>query len=415
MSIEAKQGTDAGTELVDRVRLRQDELEQTILARILEGSDGLPGLEDTEYMAGLSAAVARAIDHTLLRIKGDGEDERVPPELIAQAQRAARMGTSLDMVLRRYVIGSTVMSDFIMQEAERMEFPSARCTLREALNVLGAVLDHLLNRVASEYEGELESIRRSPERRRAERVRRLLAGLPGDMTDLGYDPTGWHVGVIATGPKADTALRRLAGALGNRLLCVRQDEQTAWGWLGGARPTPVAQIERLLHKNDACLRDAGGHRSAGKEPYDRGADPTDVLLALGEPAPGLDGWRLTHRQAQAAQRVAQRDPRPVTRYADVALLASVIGDDALARSLVEIYLAPLDRTDGNGAVLRETLRAYFATGRNASSAASALGVSRHTVESRLHAIEDKLGSLLRTRQAELEVALRLEAISPRLP
>lgn len=35
-----------------------------------------------------------------------------------------------------------------------------------------------------------------------------------------------------------------------------------------------------------------------------------VLLAVGEPAQEVEGWRLSHRQAQAALLVALRSPRP---------------------------------------------------------------------------------------------------------
>ena len=49
--------------------------------------------------------------------------------------------------------------------------------------------------------------------------------------------------------------------------------------------------------------------------------PAGVSSAIGEPGKGLDGWRLTHRQAQAAMRIALRRPQRLTRYADVALLA----------------------------------------------------------------------------------------------
>ena len=75
----------------------------------------------------------------------------------------------------------------------------------------------------------------------------------------------------------------------------------------------------------------------------------------------------------------------------------------------EIYLAPLGG-EKDGAVARKTLRAYFAAGRNAATAAAALGVDRHTVERRLHSIETRLGRLLHTCHAELEVALRLEEL-----
>ena len=137
-----------------------------------------------------------------------------------------------------------------------------------------------------------------------------------------------------------------------------------------------------------------------------------VLLAVGEPAQGVEGWRLSHRQAQAALLVALRSPRPrgVTHYADVALLASVLRDEMLARSLIEIYLAPLERQRDGGRMLRDTLRAYLAAGRNASSAAVALGVARNTLESRLRTIEQSLTLPLSACLSELEVALRFEEL-----
>lgn len=70
--------------------------------------------------------------------------------------------------------------------------------------------------------------------------------------------------------------------------------------------------------------------------------------------------------------------------------------------------APLaDGRDG-GLELRKTLRAYFTTGRNITSAASALGVSRQTVGNRLRVIEEKLGRTIESCAPEIEVALRLD-------
>ena len=57
---------------------------------------------------------------------------------------------------------------------------------------------------------------------------------------------------------------------------------------------------------------------------------------------------------------------------------------------------------------RETLRAYFASGRNISSTAAALGVDRRTVTNRIRAIEDLFGRPLGDFATELETALRLD-------
>jgi hypothetical protein len=298
----------------------------------------------------------------------------------------------VDTVLRRYVLGSTLLGDFLMQEASSEDLADQGTVLREMLSDQAGILDRLMTVITDEYMRELRRTERSPEQRRTERVQRLLSGGNCDSVELGYELECWHVGAIATGAGASEVLKQLAVRLGSSLLCVPRGRDNVWAWLGSARAPTGRDVERAF---EAC-DDRGG------------------FLALGEVGRGLGGWRLTHLQAQAAMRVALRRARPLTRYADVALLASVLRDDALASSLVEIYLAPLGSPTNGGAVLRETLRAYFAVGHNASSAASALGVTRHTVQNRLRTIEEKLGQALRTRQAEIEVALQMEELGDRL-
>jgi DNA-binding PucR family transcriptional regulator len=124
----------------------------------------------------------------------------------------------------------------------------------------------------------------------------------------------------------------------------------------------------------------------------------------------MEGWRLTHQQAQAARVVALRRPQGVTRYTDVALLASALRDQNLTGALIDAYITPLANARDGGKGLYETLRAYIAAERNISSAAAALGVARNTVDNRLRTIEDRLGRTLHPCPAELEVALQLQEL-----
>jgi sugar diacid utilization regulator len=256
------------------------------------------------------------------------------------------------------------------------------------LATLGVLLDHLTSSGVEEYQRELEREARSPERRHSERVQRLLAGGHLSAAELGYELDAWHLGVIATGASAEQSVRRLAGGLGRELLSVSPSEQTVWAWLGGERRLASADFERLLSAKEAA----------------------GLRLAIGEPGRGIEGWRLTHRQAQSAMLIALRRPQGLARYADVVLLSALLRDEELARSLLEIHLSPLDCDGNGGAVWRETLRAYFASGCNAATAAAALGVDRRTVARRLHAIETRLGRRLHTCQPELELALRLKEL-----
>jgi sugar diacid utilization regulator len=215
----------------------------------------------------------------------------------------------------------------------------------------------------------------------------LLEGQRLDTSELPYEFDTFHLGLVAKGPGAEEAIREIARPLDRRLLLVPRGEETVWAWLGGRRTLDLEDLKRTL--------------SEGL--------PTEVSLAIGEPGEGLGGWRFTHRQAKAALPVALHGSEPCVRYVDVALLAAVARDELLATTLRQIYLEPLER-DG-GEVLCRTLRAYLAAERNASSAASALGVRRHTVTSRLRTIEQRLGCSLTTHATEIDTALRLQALT----
>jgi hypothetical protein len=385
--VEAESVERIGARLAERLRARRAEIEEAIFARFGDVGFDAAG-EDAEYVAGARAAVAEAVDYGLMGIE-QGEEwlGSIPPAAVAQARRAARNGVSLERVLLRYNAGRTLLEDFVMQEAEHSDLASQRGALRHVLRTQGALLDHSTVSISHEYQAEIERAAHLPELRRTERVQRLLAGVPVDHSELGYDFDAEHLGMIAMGPGAQETVRALAARLGRQLLSVSRSEETVWAWLGGQASPAIGDVERLLSDRE----------------------PAGVSLAIGVPGKGIEGWRLTHRQAQAAMLVFLQRPQTITRYADVALLAAVLKDRELAKSLVEVHLAPLD-SQKDGPVSRETLRAYFASGCNAATAAAALKVDRHTVERRLHTIETRLGRLLHTCHAELEVALRLEEL-----
>jgi hypothetical protein len=371
-------------ELVARIRARRTEIQDAIFARVRAMAGPSEVSSDAEYVAGLRAAVIEALDHAVASIEhGDEWSAPIPSAAVAQARRAARNSVSLDTVLRRYAAGDRQLVEFIMDVAD--EFPAQE--LRYLLQTHGLQVDRFMAAVAAEYMDELERVARSPEQRVADAVEKLLVGEPVDTSKLDYEFEGyWHLGIIVTGTGAARSVKLLADTMDRELLSMEHSEQTVWAWLGGRRRLVIDEVEQVIAK----------------------VAPQELSLAIGEPAKGLDGWRLTHRQAQAALWVALRKPQQqLTRYADDLLLAAALRDDVLARSLNEIYFLPLcDQRDG-GIVARDTLRAYFTTGRNAATAAALLGVDRHTVQRRLRKIEDQLGRLMHTCYPELEIALRL--------
>ncbi len=375
-------------ELVRRLQARLPEIEKAVFAQVCRLA-GPIGMEDSAYLVGLEAAVGAAIGYAITRIeRDDGWAPPLPAASVSQARRAAREGVGLDTVLRRYTAGSNLLDEFIVAEAGDLSSE----LLRQVVAERGPQIDEMMAAVAAEYHSELELVGRSASQRRAERVSQLLDGNGlASPADMGYDLEAWHLGMIIVGENAKLTARALAERLGCQLLELQREPGTVWAWLGGPRKAAFARLEQLLGD---------------------GARP-DVSVAVGEPRHGLDGWRLTHREAQLALQVLLQEPKPLVRGRDVILLAGVMRDDTLVRALLDTYLGPLEGDGSSGKVLLETLRAYFAASGNAAAAAIRLGVTRHTVQRRIRSVETKLGRLLHTCQAELEVALRVDELKRR--
>src|SRR6476659_272804 len=384
----ARSPGEARSALSERLQARRPEIEQVVLTRILALAKPGEAL-DPEYADGLRAAVTAALDYGLAAVRAAAEaPPPIPAALFAQVRLAARNGIGLDTVLRRYFAGYTLLTDLLLEEAAHADL-MGEDALQQLIRSQASLFDRLLAAVSEEYLREESSQRsRSSEQRRIESVERLLAGELVDTSKLGYDFDLWHLGLIANGVEADEAVRDLAASLAGLLLLVRPATDVAWAWLGARDGFSSAKLESLAFRSL----------------------PSGVSLAAGEAIAGISGWRITHGQAKAALPIATRSPGTLIRYAGVALLASMLQDDLLATSLRELYLVPLAEERDGGEMARTTLRAYFAAGRNASSAAATLGVSRQAVTHRLRAIEQRLGRPLSACAIELEAALDMEAL-----
>jgi hypothetical protein len=377
----------APTALSERLSERLSEIEQAVITRIYAISDPTD-TGDPLYLSGLRDAVRTALEYGLEAIeRGDRSTQAPPAALLAQARAASRAGVGVETILRRYLAGYSLLGEQIIAEAERLALSGVE--LKRLLRSQGALLDRVLAAVGEEYGRESRERLEGSERHRAERVRRLLCDELLDAADLGYDFEGTHLGAIATGPGTAQALRQIAASLAWGSLLVRPANGTIWAWFGARRGLDPTKLYRHLSRSW----------------------PAEAVLSLGEPAEGLEGWRLTHRQAKAALVVALEGEESITRYAEVPLLACALQDDLLATSIYRLYLAPLERERDGGRAMRETLSAYLAAGRNVSSAAVALGASRRTVTTRLQAYEGLTGRSLVDSAAEVETALRLAQLN----
>lgn len=311
---------------------RRAEIEQAAATRVY-GVAGTSENVDPEYVQGLRAAISTAIDYAVLSIKRGEEGEEAVPfpgPLLLQARRAARNGISIDTVLRRYMGGYSLFADFLIQEAERNGVDAVQ--VQALMRRLGQLFDRLLAAVATEYERETEMRVDTAEMRRTERLQRLIDGEYLDTQEFNYDFEGYHVGALASGSGALEAIRKLASALDRRLLTAQQSDGVVSAWMGGRWGLPSGKVESVVSR---CW-------------------PEGVPLALGELSQGLDGWRLTHRQARATFAIAQQKGGEPVHYANVALLASALNDDLLEASLRKVFLEPLEQDrDGGEAATRD--------------------------------------------------------------
>ncbi len=379
--------------VVEQLRARSEEVAQAIHAHILETVPHADSAEDPDYRQGVKRAIEALLQYTFDGLTRGPELSRVAPPAaaLAQARRAARAGVGVGTVLRRYLAGHEHLSELIAEAADADGRAGREQVLRQLRTRQATLVGELTEAIEREYEREHERLACTPEQRRWEIVRRLLAGETLDAADtaaLGYQLDGrWHVGVVLSGDHAEEAIQALKLKLGRRLLWARCEPGMVWAWLGGDQRKPAApEIERL----------ATAHQE------------TPVTVAIGEPGRGLEGWRLTHHQAREAVALATRTPSHVGRYGDAPLLVAALNNDTLAQSLA-VFLARLDCL-GNGTKLRRTLRAYLDLQCNATSTAALLKIGRHTTETHIRTAEELLGRTLSSCLPQLHTALALDEL-----
>lgn len=378
------------TTLSNALKGRSDEL----CARLLGHTQReLPSLWDASVAGfghtlrgGLEDHVAGAI-HELGR--GREPLAELTPRMLEEMQAAARARLSLDDLMQTRRLAHAVLWEALMDEVYGTELGAVAHAdlMKTSSRFLFAYVDAALPLLRAAYERERRTGLHDRASRRERLVQDLLSGLPVDPADLGYDLRGRHLCAVAWGAAPGAALDALVTALGVREhLLVTAGGHCAQAWLavpsGRCEPAPAL--------------------------------PGGTSCAIGEPADGAEGFRVTHRQAHSAYRVGlRRPPGSLTRYRDVALVALAAADAAAAEDFVAHWLGPLATDDDpRMAVLRTTLATYFAVGQNALAAAARLGVNDRTVAYRLRRIEEQvLEEPIAARRDELAVALRLHELA----
>ena len=320
-------------------------------------------------------------------------------EALAMARDLARRGLDVD-ALQAFRVGQNVAWQRWMALA--FELTSDPAELRELLDVsarsIFAYVDETIMRLAEQVERERDELTRGTHAQRLEVVSLIVEGAPIAIdrasTRLGYELARDHTAAVvwADRPDPDPAdLERAAEAVGRaagaRPLIVLASASALWVWVAATDGVDGDALEAAV------------------------ASLGEVRIALGPTAAGLEGFRRSHLDALATQRLMQRVPQVrLAAYEDVQVVALATTDEQRALEFVSRTLGDLA---GAPAELRETARVYLREGSNAAQAARVLFTHRNTILTRLARIESLLPAPLAGRG--LQVALALEILHWREP
>ncbi len=382
---------ESGLRLVtDAVRERVPELYDVIKRRLQAETPTYSSAGNESLSAAESETITASLRDVLDHIADGGSGStRVSNEALREVRLAARAGVGLQVLLQGSRVAQSVTWDFVLEEAHRLlaDGNERMAVLRRASAHHFAWNETISAAIVEAFEQESSVYAlQSRERRKMSTLKALLAGLPVDTADLEYPLAGRHLAARVWGAAPEPVARSIGDRTGLRPLVGIQSADECLVWL----PWPA----RLGWPADVLS----------------GLDlPKDTHAAFGAVGEGLDGFRLSHRQAGEARAVAEALGRQVAWYDEVVLEAVALHDIAATRTFVLDELGPLGDVTDPGNVLIETLRAYFATGENAVNTATRLGVHSRTVAYRLRSVEAKIGKAALHRD-ELVIALRLAAL-----
>jgi DNA-binding PucR family transcriptional regulator len=375
--------------------------------------------EPADLMAELHAAVSAAADEPLrsepvlaaevaasnranvlhlaasmLKDPGGPVPANLTPEVLGIAREAFRRGIE-QAVYTTYHAGQNAVWAYWMRTAFSLSADPA--ALRQALEAgsrsLSGFIDDTVAALSEQLRRERADLARSSHARRFEVVSLILDSAPittgRASTQLGYDLRRRHTAaVLWTDPRRpdQAALAQAAEALGpathaRQVLTVIASSSSVWAWLAAAADTGAAAVTAAT------------------------AAHPGVRVAVGPGGVGVDGFRRSHFDAIAAQRLMSRRPDlRVARFADVQLVALALQDEQRAREFVARTLGELAGADRE---LRDTLCAYIGEQFSAARAARALYTHRNTVLNRLQRAERLLPSPLAGHGLEVGVALEI--------
>jgi len=398
-------------EIAEIVETLSAELDQVSAALADEIHEHLDELDDDMRTWTLQSTRANlGVMVTLMREGADPRSVTAPPEAIGYAKEYVVRGLDFTLLQRAYRTAQGVFAGMILERLRRAtDDPDHLADAMGYFNAwIFAWIEAIERQLTTVYMGEREQWVRGAAAMRAAEVRAILAGAPVDVAAvskrLGYELDRFHVGYVVWNEGGEDSPGD-AGALFGEM---EQVAAAVAESLGARSALTVAQGRHL-----ACWAGRREPQHLGDLRVPRGAGK-GLSVAAGTPAPGVEGFVLSHREALLARRVAQLrgDRAARVSFPDLSLEALMVDDVEAARRFAERELGPLAASDDATVRLASTLSVFLEEGASFVRASRRLGVHANTVTYRVRRAEDLLGHKVSERQLELRVALRLARLMP---
>jgi hypothetical protein len=365
-------------------------------------------LPDEHALLSATEASCTANIEQIFTLLGSGaapEDLVVPQPALDYAEGLVHRRTPLATLLRAYRLGhgyllnitSSTLREGIEDEAVLLS------ALEASSNFTFEYIDGVCDQLVEAYHVERDRWVRTAAAVRAETARNIIDGqLENERvasSRLGYELRRSHVALILSGEaehrangRASSLEReaiRAAALLGcGDPLLIPAGSAVLWAWCGTFKPPPpdvLAQVE--------CHHPAEG-----------------VRMALGRPAYGLEGFRVSHLEAGHAARfwaLGAAQAGGTTSYRSIEIVSLLAADLDRARRFVHGQLGALAEQSDAAARMRSTLLGFLAHGCSHVRAAQELHMHQNTVYNRVRRAEELIGGSVTERRVELQTALML--------
>lgn len=404
--------TAAAALISQRLDARLDETTRAIQDLLAVESPELAG--DAPLLALLRETVVANVETYFSAIRRNIPVAEVEAPTIAleHARRLAQRGLPLNALVRGYRLGHSVALKLVIDEIRAAELePQLSMDLFEQMSITSfGYIDQMSQRVVTVYQAERERWLENRNVVRALRVREILAGTDVDVdattTAIRYPLRREHVAVIVWHPGSDNRdkpaatehfINELAEsmAIQEAPLFIPVDDVTGWAWF----PMSAAVAADAVARIRACAEAVAG------QPW----------IAIGNPLPGVDGFRRSHQQALAVYTVAVAAAasgaaaRRVFAADDPGLAAAaLLGDNVpAARAWVGEVLGPLACATDADNRLRETLRVFLRTGSSYKAAGAELHFHVNTMKYRVQRAIERRGRPITEDRLDVEIALLL--------